>query len=84
MNTVGIARMPLGGGYRLASSDGGVFAFGDARLFGSMGGLPLNKPMVGIAPTTSGVGYWLTAGDGGVFTFGDAGFFGSMGSQSLN
>jgi hypothetical protein len=27
MNTVGIARMPLGGGYRLASSDGGVFAF---------------------------------------------------------
>ena len=84
MNTVGIARMPLGGGYRLASSDGGVFAFGDARLFGSMGGLPLNRPMVGIAPTASGLGYWLTAGDGGVFTFGDAGFFGSMGGQPLN
>ncbi len=84
MNTVGIARMPLGGGYRLASSGGCVFAFGDARLFGSMGGLPLNKPVVGIAATPTGQGYWLTAGDGGVFTFGDAGFFGSMGGQPLN
>jgi len=84
MKTAGIARTHLGNSYWLASSDGGVFAFGNARLFGSMGGQPLNKPVVGIAPTASGQGYRLTAGDGGVFTFGDAGFFGSMGGQPLN
>jgi hypothetical protein len=41
MNTVGIARTPDGDGYWLASSDGGIFAFGDAHLFGSMEGLDL-------------------------------------------
>ncbi len=29
---------------------GGLFAFGDARFYGSMGAKPLNKPIVGIAP----------------------------------
>ncbi|MHB8289944.1 MAG: hypothetical protein ACYDEY_12025 [Acidimicrobiales bacterium] len=29
---------------------GGLFAFGDARFYGSMGAEPLNKPIVGIAP----------------------------------
>jgi hypothetical protein len=26
------------------ASDGGIFAYGDARFFGSMGGTHLNKP----------------------------------------
>jgi hypothetical protein len=29
-------------------SEGGIFGFGDASFFGSMGGKPLNKPVVGI------------------------------------
>ncbi len=37
------------GGYSLVGADGGVFSFGDASFYGSMGGKALNKPIVGIA-----------------------------------
>ena len=73
-----------GQGYRLVASDGGVFSFGDAPFLGSMGGSPLNQPVVGMAATASGQGYWLVARDGGVFAFGDAPFAGSMGGKPLN
>ncbi|MGH9163998.1 MAG: superoxide dismutase family protein, partial [Acidimicrobiales bacterium] len=73
-----------GSGYRLVAGDGGVFAFGDARFFGSTGAIRLNQPMVAMAATPSGQGYWLVAGDGGIFAFGDAGFFGSTGAIRLN
>ncbi len=66
-----------GKGYWLVASDGGVFSFGDAQFYGSMGGKPLAKPVVGIAVTGDGEGYWLVGQDGGVFTFGKAGFYGS-------
>ncbi|MGQ0521688.1 MAG: hypothetical protein ACT4PX_11140 [Actinomycetota bacterium] len=72
------------GGYWSAASDGGVFSFGDATFLGSMGGKPLNSPVVGMAPTPSGAGYWLVATDGGVFSFGDAQFYGSTGAIRLN
>ena len=81
---VGLAATPDGGGYWEAASDGGVFSFGDAGFYGSMGGQPLNAPVVGIAATPDGRGYWEVASDGGVFSFGDAGFYGSMGGQPLN
>jgi hypothetical protein len=71
-------------GYRFVASDGGVFDFGVAPFFGSMGGKPLNRPIVGMAPTSDDSGYWLDASDGGIFTFGDAGFHGSMGGTPLN
>ena len=71
-------------GYWLDASDGGVFAFGTAPFYGSMGGLPLNQPMVGMATTPDGHGYWLVAADGGLFAFGDAQFYGSMGGKPLN
>ncbi|HLG92276.1 MAG TPA: hypothetical protein VKY15_04760 [Acidimicrobiales bacterium] len=71
-------------GYRMVASDGGVFNFGDAGFFGSMGGRPLNAPIVGVSSTPDGRGYWMVASDGGVFNFGDAGFFGSMGGRPLN
>ena len=54
------------------------------RFYGSMGGKPLNKPIVGMAATPDGNGYWVVASDGGIFTFGDATFYGSMGGQPLN
>jgi hypothetical protein len=71
-------------GYHLAATDGGVFSFGDSKFFGSMGGKPLNRPVVGMATTADRQGYWLVASDGGIFTFGDAAFFGSTGSLRLN
>ncbi len=71
-------------GYRQVAADGGIFAFGDAAFYGSMGGHPLNAPIVGIAATPDGQGYWEVAADGGIFAFGDAAFYGSMGGHPLN
>ncbi len=71
-------------GYWLVAADGGVFSFGNASFYGSMGGKPLNRPIVGMAATPNGGGYWLVAADGGVFSFGDATFYGSMGGKPLN
>ncbi|MGC8481672.1 MAG: hypothetical protein ACP5PJ_09000, partial [Acidimicrobiales bacterium] len=71
-------------GYWEVASDGGIFSFGSAGFHGSMGGHPLNQPVVGMAPTPDGQGYWLVASDGGIFTFGDAQFHGSMGGHPLN
>ncbi|MDP9387837.1 MAG: hypothetical protein M3Q48_07890 [Actinomycetota bacterium] len=70
-------------GYWLVASDGGIFAFGDARFHGSTGAITLNQPIVGSAPTPSGNGYWLVASDGGIFAFGDARFHGSTGAIKL-
>jgi hypothetical protein len=71
-------------GYWEVGSDGGIYSFGTAHFYGSMGGTHLNAPIVGMAPTQDGGGYWLVARDGGVFVFGDAHFYGSMGGRPLN
>jgi hypothetical protein len=81
---VGMAATSDGGGYWLVASDGGVFTFGDAKFYGSTGGMVINKPIVGMAATSDGGGYWLVASDGGVFTFGDAKFYGSTASLHLS
>ena len=83
-SVVGMAALPDGYGYWLASASGGVSAHGSAQNYGSMAGRPLNSPIAHIVSTADGLGYWLVAGDGGTFAFGDAGFFGSMGGQHLN
>ena len=86
---VGIAGGPTGTtsgsvqrGYYLVGADGGVFAFDGAPFYGSMGGKPLNAPIVGMTVTAGG--YRLVAADGGVFDFGTAPFLGSMGGEPLN
>ncbi|MGH9103631.1 MAG: hypothetical protein ACRDYD_11715, partial [Acidimicrobiales bacterium] len=61
------------------ASDGGIFSYGDARFYGSMGGRHLDQPVVAMASTPDGRGYWLVASDGGIFSYGDARFYGSMG-----
>ncbi len=83
---VGMAGTPGGHGYWLVASDGGIFSFGTATFYGSMGGRSLNAPIVGMAGTPGGHGYWLVGSDGGIFGFGTAGsrFYGSMGGKHLN
>src|SRR5205807_45635 len=76
---VSMASTPTGKGYWLVARDGGIFAYGDAKFFGSTGGTKLNQPIVGMAATQSGQGYWLVASDGGVFAFGAAAVLGSTG-----
>jgi hypothetical protein len=83
-HAVAVARTPTARGGWIAAADGGVFAYGDAPFYGSMGGVRLNQPVVGMAATPTGRGYWLVARDGGVFSFGDARFYGSTGSIRLN
>jgi hypothetical protein len=78
-----MAATPDGKGYWLVAADGGIFTFGDARFFGSTGGISLNEPITGMAATPDGDGYWLVAADGGIFTFGDARYFGSWANQNL-
>jgi murein DD-endopeptidase MepM/ murein hydrolase activator NlpD len=80
---LGIAATSSGAGYWMVAGDGGIFSFGDAPFFGSMGGQRLNRPMVGMAATATGNGYWMFAGDGGIFAYGDARFFGSTASVAL-
>ncbi|HXW33699.1 MAG TPA: hypothetical protein VEJ87_03905 [Acidimicrobiales bacterium] len=70
--------------YWLVAADGGVFSFGGLPFYGSMGGKPLNEPVVGMTPTPDHQGYWEVASDGGIFSFGDARFHGSMGGKPLN
>src|SRR5665213_2357128 len=83
-NRVSMARSADSKGYWIVATDGGVFSFGDAVFYGSMGGQHLNAPMVGMAARPQGDGYWLVGSDGGLFTFGAAGFHGSMGGTHLN
>jgi hypothetical protein len=71
-------------GYWEVAADGGIFTFGTAGFYGSMGGKPLNAPIVGMAATPAGKGYWEVAADGGIFAFGTAPFYGSMGGKPLN
>ena len=66
-------------GYWLVAADGGIFSFGDAGFYGSMGGGTLNAPIVGDRRHTERPRLLAGGADGGVFAFGDAGFHGSMG-----
>ncbi len=72
-----------GTGYRFVASDGGIFSFGNAAFYGSMGGKHLNAGIVGMAADPATGGYWFVASDGGIFSF-NAPFYGSMGGRRLN
>jgi len=68
----GIAAAPDGKGYRLVGSDGGVFAFGDAGFYASLGSTGYYMPIMGMSANPDGGGYWLVASDESLFPFGDA------------
>jgi hypothetical protein len=71
-------------GYWMVGGDGGIFPYGNAPGYGSMGNRPLNAPIVGMASVPQGGGYWMVAGDGGIFPFGpNAPGYGSTGNIRL-
>jgi ribosomal protein L24E len=81
---VPIVQNPLSAneGFWLLGRDGGVFSFGGAQFFGSIGNIPLNKQIVGIAAKPDGSGYWFVGADGGIFAY-KAPFWGSTGNVRL-
>ena len=79
---VGMVPSADGGGYFMVASDGGVFAFGDARFAGSCPGIGgCSGAAVAVLPDATGGGYWLVTKTGNVYTFGDAPYFGAPGPQ---
>jgi hypothetical protein len=65
-------------GYFMVASDGGVFAFGDARFAGSCPGIGgCSGTAVAVMPDHSGNGYWVVTSSGNIYTFGDAPYFGA-------
>jgi trimeric autotransporter adhesin len=83
-NTQSFPVGPAARGYWLVGSDGGIFSFGAASFFGSMGSTPLQRPVVGITPSASRTGYWLVASDGGIFSFGSSSYYGSIPAVGLH
>ena len=80
---VGMVPSADGGGYFMVASDGGVFAFGDARFAGSCPGIGgCSGAAVAVMPDASGNGYWVVTATGQVYTFGDAPYYGAPGQQS--
>lgn len=69
-------------GYQEVANDGGLFSF-NVPFNGSMGGKPLNAPIVGMAVEPDNGGYDEVATDGGIFAF-NTPFQGSMGGKPLN
>ena len=79
---VGMVPSVDGGGYFMVSSDGGVFAFGDARFAGSCPGIGgCQGSAVAVIPDASGQGYWIATNTGNVYAFGDAPYLGAPGIQ---
>ena len=68
-------------GYFMVASDGGVFAFGDAKFEGSCPGIGgCTGSAVAVMPDASGDGYWLVTSLGAVYAFGDAKYLGAPGN----
>jgi hypothetical protein len=81
---VGMVPSTTGQGYFMVASDGGVFAFGDAKFAGSCPGIGgCSGAAVAVMPDHSGNGYWLVTSTGAGTAFGDAPFFGSPPPESV-
>jgi hypothetical protein len=81
---VGMVPSTDGAGYFMVASDGGVFAFGDARFAGSCPGIGgCAGPAVAVMPDATGNGYWLVTATGNVYAFGDAASHGAPGNVGV-
>jgi hypothetical protein len=80
---VGMVPSADGDGYFMVASDGGVFAFGDAKFEGSCPGIGgCSGAAVAVMPDATGNGYWVVTATGHLYTFGDAPYFGAPGPQA--
>jgi IPT/TIG domain len=80
---VGMVPSTDGGGYFMVASDGGVFAFGDARFAGSCPGIGgCSGSAVAVMPDSTGNGYWVVTTTGAIYAFGDAPYYGAPGPKS--
>jgi len=70
-----IAATSTGKGYWTTTTDGAIYAFGDAQHRGQPFPNTKVQPIIGIAGCGNN-GYWLLAQDGGVFAYGSAQFYG--------
>lgn len=75
-DTSAIESTPSGDGYWVASTDGGVFTYGDAQYWGAPAEFGTQSMIVDIASTPTGRGYWLLGTNGAVYSFGDARYYG--------
>ena len=81
---VGMVPSHDGSGYFMVASDGGVFAFGDARFAGSCPGIGgCSGAAVAVMPDASGKGYWLVTQTGNIYSFGDAAYYGAPGDTGF-
>ena len=62
-----MASTPDGQGYWLVASDGGIFTFGDAKFYGSLGGS--GKTVMGMTINPATPGYTLVESDGSAVAF---------------
>ena len=76
-----VAAAPALPGYRVAGSDGQVFALGKLP---SLPSPHPPSPAVGLASSPDAAGYWLATRGGGVLNEGDARRYGSMAGKHLN
>jgi plastocyanin len=59
-------------GYRVGTSNGGIYTFGAADFFGSKAGTALPSPVVATPATFDNQGYWLVTADGHTYNYGAA------------
>jgi hypothetical protein len=65
-------RTPTGKGYWMMSQSGHIWAFGDAKDFGDIGGCSNYGGASRLLVSPTGKGYWIATADGSVISFGDA------------
>ncbi len=71
-------------GYWLVGSDGGIFSFGSAQFYGSMGGLALQRPVVGIVPAQGSMADTGSTPQMAASSAFDTPFYGSIPGLGLN
>src|SRR5207244_5884066 len=69
-------------GFWLLGRDGGVFSFGTAPFYGSVGNIPLNRQIVAMAAQPDSTGYWFVDSTGEIYVY-KAPFWGSTANVAL-
>jgi hypothetical protein len=72
IEAVAMAAMPNGKGYWVLTPLGGIYAFGQARHYGSLARSGIDARGVQMRSSPTGAGYWILASNGKIYAFGDA------------